>query len=252
MRDTLADRWSDQELRHAFNEALSEMLGRVSISHPLLLAGNGHGYILPEFATNRGRVQIKDQDGIWRDVFGYTIEHEEDGRRLYLERDPGGLQVRYVFYAPLGNLPVQNVTLAAPLSTFATTASVNAVEEMPDFGFAMIGNEWLRWVGVERNGSLKVLRSLGRGLHATAAQNHNTSAVLEFGVVLPDLKLEEAIFYRIALALHRYYLNDGSVQEKNFHQNMVTYYENKLERFWRNWTTPNHSSVRIGLDEWAR
>lgn len=263
LRDELAQRWSDVEIRHALSDALAGWNGRVRL--PMLYtlpdgwSGNALEYALPAyvvapltpqyqapavygFASSSDNTAAPDRT--WVDFSWYAVEPDgQAGRVLRLSRllnAPG----RILYWVDQGDLPTGNGALdGAHTASVAALSLLDLDDKTPLHGAVRLGGvEWCFYSGVDW-GALQLL-NVQRAVSG-ASQSHGDATTVEWGVCAPETRLFNQLYDQAQSWLHSLYLTDASAQERSHHERLVMFYEDRAAKFWRNWT-PQRSPRLIG------
>jgi hypothetical protein len=256
LRDTTNARWTDAEIYRALNDALTTWHGRVSVPNIYTVTGGwvsgDPDYTLPAYINSStiipqmrrtipyalwGQVVVDDSQ-TWVDVPGWTIESTATGGRvLRFDINPFSTEGRIIWYGINGQVPATVPTLDAEIGDATTTAlTLGSVVDCLDHGFVKIDKEWIQYSGVTRAATTTSLMSLVRGYPGgAAAATHLAAASVYWGVAMPRLELYRVLLDQTFVFMHELYLTDAAPRETQTHQQMVGYYQGRIDKFWRTW-----------------
>jgi hypothetical protein len=255
LRDAANARWSDAEIYKAINDALLTWHGRVSVPNIHTISGgwlNGDlDYTLPSYVNSStiipqmkrtvpygwwGQVTIDDSQ-TWTDVVGWSIEPDAlGGRVLRFDIPPFSSEGRILWYGINGPMPLTLPTLSIEHGATDNGIHLGGVVDCPDHGYVKIGSEWIQYSGVDRSGIETGLANAVRGLsYGTGADEHSAGVSVSWGVAMPRLELYRTLLDQAFVFLHELYLTDAAPRETQLHQQMVSFYQARIDRFWRTW-----------------
>lgn len=274
MNDAGKVRWTQSMIDTAYNVALEQWGNRLSIpvvydstnsDLPASWSSGTSTYDLPaglhgasmqpqykrSVLLDMGVPSAGNPRDIWTDLHSYTILPPSGGNgkfQLQLNRTPPDAPLRIV--AMLNNMRIGVNTGGIVMGNPELTTSVGgymSVETWPEAtqGFIKIGDEIIGFCGLIRgtSGVGGIYGSRLQNLVRNADYRAVTPAAHTAGTaVYPVLALEDsgdrAGFVETILATcHRMYLNNVSAGDAGFHQQMVTYYDNRVQQFMRSRST---------------
>lgn len=254
LRNATNARWPNAEIYGAVNDALTTWHGRVSVPVIYTIPGgysNGQSeYILPSYIDARtivpqmrrtvpwvtwGQLDVNDTQ-VWVDVPGWTVAPNEDGDWvLHFDVPPYSVEGRILWYMANGSVPATPPTTSGSTDAAATSVVLGSVVDCWDSGFVRAGNEWIQYAGVTRASTTTLVNCL-RGLdYGVAAATISSGTTINWGVVMPRLGLYRVLIDQVALYLHELYLTDAATKETQIHQQMVGFYQARIDKFWKNW-----------------
>jgi hypothetical protein len=255
MRDPTNARWTTAEMYTALNDALTTWHGRVSVPNIYTIPGgwlNGDlDYTLPAYINSTtvlpqmkrtipygwwGQVTIDDSQ-TWTDVSGWTIEPDDSGGKvLRFDIPPFSSEGRVLWFGINGPVPTTVPTIGTEQSAVATTLILGSVVDCLDHGYVKVGTEWMQYSGVTRTTSTTTLGGLVRALDSgTPAAIHAVGVSVYWGVAMPRLELYRTLLDQVMVFLHELYLSDAAPRETQLHQQMVSFYQARIDKFWRTW-----------------
>lgn len=260
MRDIGQARWLDPEVYRAMNQAIEDWSTRVKMPMVYVLADGWNSttyeYTLPPYIRPPLRPQVRfdtqpDYGGgnTWADLRSFEVETNTDGDLVLRVRlfpyDPSLThEGRIIWYATNSPLPVNAPALSSSITASDSSLTVDAAVDVADVGWVKIDTEWLCYAGVTRGASTTVLTNLQRGLEDTTAASHNSAASVEWGVATPNQALFKQLMHQTFSYLHHMFLTDGSPQERDLHERMMLYHDNKASEGWRRHTPHAPRMVR--------
>jgi hypothetical protein len=265
VRDTSNARWSDLEIYRTLNDALSTWHGRVSIPMVYNVSGGWvpgtYEYTLPAYVTSGTVVpQFKrtvpyaywnnvalDDDQTWTDIPGWTIEpNGSGGQVLRFDVSPYSAEGRLLWWANNGPVPTVLPTTSGETTAAATSMVLGSAVDCVDSGFVKVNSEWIQYAGVTRTTSTTTLGGLLRAYSGgIAAAIHATTSSVSWGVAMPRLELYRTLLDQMMVFLHELYLADAAPRETQIHQQMVSFYQARIDKFWRAWIPQRKMRVII-------
>jgi hypothetical protein len=255
MRDAASARWGELEMYRAVNDALETWHGRVSVPNIYTIVGGWvaatNEYTLPAYINAAtvipqmkrtvpyswwGQIAIDDSQ-TWTDIPGWTIEPDASGGRvLRFDVPPYSTEGRVLWFGVNGPVPTTVPTTSGSTSSSATTMVLGSVVECLDHGLAKVKSEWMQYSGVTRTTSTTTLSGLVRAYPGgIAAAIHATASSVSWGVAMPRLELYRTLLDQVLMFLHELYLADAAPRETQVHQQMVSFYAARIDKFWRYW-----------------
>jgi hypothetical protein len=264
-RDSANARWTDAEIYNAINDSLLTWHGRVSI--PLVHNVTGgftsgeNEYPLPDYVNPStvvpqmkrtvpfswwGAVSV-DDSLTWTDVPGWTLEPDGDGgTMLRFDIPPFSTEGRYLWWGINGPLPTTIPTLNTSLpSTTITEIRLNGTQDVLDHGYVLIDSEWFQYAGMTHDSGMTVLANPVRAINGTTAASHTPTTAVKFGVAMPRLDLYRTLIDQTFIFLHELYLTSAASKETQTHQQMVGFYQGRVDKFWRSWTPARRPRIVI-------
>jgi hypothetical protein len=256
MRDPATARWTELEMYRAINDALETWHGKVSVPniHTItdgwvsstneytLPAYINASTIIPQFKRTVpyswwGQIAIDSESQQWQDIAGWTIEPDGDGGQvLRFDIPPYSTEGRVLWYGVNGPVPTTVPTTSGSTSAAATTMLIGSAVDCLDHGFVKVNSEWMQYSGVTRTTSTTTLSGLVRAYPGgIAAAIHATASSVSWGVAMPRLELYRTLLDQVLMFLHELYLADAAPRETQVHQQMVSFYAARVEKFWRYW-----------------
>lgn len=234
------------------NQAIEEWSTRVKIDMVYVLPdgwnSTTYAYTLPPYIRPPLRPQVRFDTqpnygggNTWTDLRSFNLETNTDGDLVLRIRlfpyDPNLThEGRIVWYAVNSPLPVNAPALSSGISASDTSLTVNASVDVADTGWVKVDSEWLCYAGVTRGASTTVLLNLQRGVDDTTAATHNSAAIVEWGIAAPTQALYKQLLHQTLSGLHHMFLTDASPQERDLHERMMLYHDNKASEGWRRFT----------------
>lgn len=249
LRDTGMSRWSETELLEALNRALDAWHGRVSVDGLYVLAdgwpNDTFEITMPAWLPDDVQPQAQwpvdpllpneNTLSTWKDISTWQVEPAADGSRtLRLNLVPYNGQLRLIFPARNGTLPLSDVTLDGAITNTATSLVVDAA--LPDVarvGWVRIGVEWMQYAGISVGSATTTLQNLVRGQHDTTAASHSNGDTVLWGVAAPNAGLFLQLVDQACAYAHEYCLTDGSPKERDLHERMLSFYQQRADLYWR-------------------
>jgi hypothetical protein len=255
MRDAASARWGELEMYRAVNDALETWHGRVSVPNIYTVSGgwvsSTNEYTLPAYINAAtvipqfkrtvpyswwGQIAIDDSQ-TWTDIPGWNIEPDASGGRvLRFDVPPYSTEGRVLWFGVNGPLPTTVPTTSGSTSSSATTMLLGSVVDCLDHGFVKVNGEWIQYSGVTRTTSTTTLGGLVRAYPGgIAAAIHADASSVSWGVAMPRLGLYRTLLDQVFVFLHELYLADAAPRETQIHQQMVSFYQAGIDKFWRYW-----------------
>lgn len=248
MRDVAAARWSATELAACLNRAVEAWQGRVGVWCTWDIAGgwasDSYELAVPDWMPDGIRVQLQwgsqnAQPIQWNELRDWVMEPTTAGGRVI--RAPFitatmGLPVaaRLLYWAVNGAQPTEQATLSSTITAAVKTATASiTLPNVAGVGWVKIHEEWIQYQGLSRGASTTGLLNLVRGLQGTTAASHTASAEILWGVGAPQATFFDQLLDQACANLHELYLNDASPKERDIHERMISYYQNRADMFWR-------------------
>lgn len=256
LRDTANARWLEEEIYRALNDALTSWHGRVSIPNIYTFADgftNGDNeYALPSYVNTYnitpqmkrtapfewwGSIAI-DDSRTWVDIPGYTVEPDGlGGQTLRFDIPPFSTEGRLIWYGVNAPVPLVIPTTSGSTAADATSLLLGSLVDCVDHGFVKVGAEWMQYSGVTRAAGTTTLLNLIRGYSGgTAGAVHADGTSVYWGVAMPRFELYRTLLDQLLIHLYELYLSDGASRETQAHQQMVSFYAARIDKFWRTWT----------------
>jgi hypothetical protein len=264
LRDTGSGRWPDTEVYRAINDTLLTWHSRVSVPVIYTVEGgwnsNTAEYTLPAYIDTKtmipqmkrtvpyaywGQVAVDDSQ-TWIDIPGWTVDPNDDGDWvLRFDLPPYSTEGRIIWYASNAPLPLTPPTTSGSTSSSSTTVLLGSNVDCWDSGYVKAGNEWIQYAGVTR-GATTTLNNCVRGLdYGAAAATIDASTTVYWGIVMPRLDLYRVLIDQTMVYLHELYLTDASSRETQVHQQMVGYYQARIDKFWKTWMPQRRPRIVI-------
>jgi hypothetical protein len=255
LRDATNARWPEVEVYRALNDALVTWHGRVSVPNIYTVPGGwlsgDPDYELPAYINSStiipqmkrtvpyaywGQVYV-DDSLTWVDVPGWTIETTATGgRQIRFDINPYSTEGRIIWFGINGPVPTVIPTISVEQSAVATTLVLGSVVDCMDHGFVKVEYEWMQYSGVTRTSTTTTLNNLIRAYDGgAAAAVHTVGTPVWWGVAMPRLELYRVLLDQMFVYLHELYLTDAAPRETQTHQQMVGYYQQRIDRFWKTW-----------------
>lgn len=249
LRDTGMSRWTATELTDALSRALDTWSGRVSVQATYELPNGWPNdqfeITLEDWLPDDMRPQAQwPVDPLlpnevtlstWKDITTWQVEAAEDGSlTLRLQMAPYNGQLRLLYPVRNGRLPATAVTLDGAITASATSLALDT--ELPEVGRAgwvRIGAEWIGYRGVALASGATTLENLVRGQHDTTAGSHSDGDAVQWGVAANNAALFAQLLDQACAFAHEYYLTDGSPRERDLHERMLSYFQQRSDLFWR-------------------
>lgn len=253
VRDTNNDRWTSLEKSIALNDALLTWHGRVSIPHIYTISGGWvagtYEYDLPDYIdANAMQPQMKnlvpwgyygirvdvEESETWIDITGWTVEPTATNtRKLRFDISPYSVDARIIWWGRQGPLPSTIPTLSSDMTASDTTLTIGSTPTIHDYGWVKIDSEWIQYAGVTRGTSTTTLNNLVRAQNNTTAATHSNGANVTWGVAAHRQDLLQQLYDQARAYLHEMYLATAGEQERDLHERMVSYYQQKSDLYWR-------------------
>lgn len=263
IRDTGQARWLDSEIYRCLNGALGDWATRVKMPMVYVLPDGWdsatYEYTLPAYVRPPIQPQVRFDTqpsygggNTWADIRSFAVESSATGDLvLRIRLFPGDPNVthegRIIWYASNSYFPLTAPALAATISDADTSLTVNAALDVADTGWVKIENEWICYAGVTRNEDNTVLNNLQRGLEDTSALAHNSATVVYWGVCAPNQALFQQLAHQTFSKMHLMFLTDASPQERDLHERMMLYHDNKVAESWRRYA-PRAPKMVVDLE----
>lgn len=256
LNDVAKSRWTQAMLDAAYNYAIGEWNQRLSIpviidstagwgtsswssalTHYALPLGIDSHMVVPQYKrspfTGSGVPTPGNALDDWQPFHMYTIEPPSASSGQWEIRfpvTPYDAPARLIAFIPNTRIPTAAHTLAVQLPGAAgTNATLNAAWTGGKSGFVAIDREVIAFVGVQNTALLNLVRNIdGDGIAV-----HNVSSAVGVMAAFEEHQDRSGFIDSMIAACHRMYLNNASSSDLNFHQQMVTYYDNKVKDFWR-------------------
>jgi hypothetical protein len=265
-RNTGNARWSDTEIYRAINDAISTWHGRVSIpqiyTFPNGFTSGENEYALPNYIDYKTIVpQMKrtvpfqwwgavavDDSLTWTDVPGWMVEpNGEGGYLLRFDIPPFSTEGRLLWWSTNQPLPTTIPTISADVSTTDIVINIGYAVDCADYGYVKIDREWIWYTGATISDSSTVLSVGARGLNnGGSGSSHTSGADVCWGVAMPRLDLYRVLVDQCIIFLNELYLMDAASRETQIHQQMISFYQGRLDKFWRAWVPQR--KARMVLD----
>jgi hypothetical protein len=266
LRDTANARYVDAEIYRAINDALLTWHGRVSVPNVHTISGgwvaSTNEYTIPAYVNPATVIpQMKrtvpyslwgqlasDISQQWTDIPGWTIEPDGSGGNvLKFDIPPYSTEGRLLWFGINGPVPATIPAVGTEQSAAATTLVLSSAVDCIDNGFVKCGSEWMQYSGVTRGASTTTLNNVLRAYDGGAvAAIHAVAATVAWGVAMPRLELYRTLLDQAMVFLHELYLSDASPKEIQVHQQMVSFYQARIDKFWRSWVPQRRA--RLVLD----
>lgn len=254
MRDTLAKRWTEDELWQALNRSIQEWSGRVS--YP---ATYSFGYVsneteldIPYYIQGDIRPQIRDYanydesglqldvggNEVWKDVPTFEVLEDEDGtRKLVLPGSGRRTEIRCIYWVSNGPLP--QVTATVPSGGWLATDTTLTVDvdrsmwSVPMAGYIKVGAEYIFYEGVTQSSGSVTLANCSRGTFGTVAAAPTSGTGVYWCVAAPKLELFGQLDNQMMAKMHAMFITDASPKEIEHHTFMMRWYSQMVDSFWR-------------------
>lgn len=191
----------------------------------------------------------------WIDFVSYTIEPPtsevgpfDTGRwQIRFNQTPYTAEARLVVNINNTRIPQASTTVihavgdGAEHDVFITPTWTGDAQ-----GFVVIESEVMSYCGFLANSGL--LTNVVRGLNG-AITAHNIGAAVNVVFAFEESGDRAGFVDTMMGICHRMYLNNASQSDNSFHQQMVTYYDNRVQAFWR--TRPVRRGTRARLTEFS-
>lgn len=258
-RDSSNNRWTNAEMTDALNDALLSWANRVIVPawYALTWSDSERAYTLPAWMHPPFRPQTcdldtddPDTDGssvTWHDVPAYTVE--PSGTGAWVIR--WGVRPRNVLGRVGYNMvngPLLATQPALQTSMGSTDASIvlTGALSVPDAGFVQVENEYMAYNGVTPETNT-TLTNVSRGFLGTTPAAHSTPLTVYQCVAAPQQELFSVLLDHARAYLHELYLSNGAPGNQQKHQQMVSYYRQKVEAFWRAWRPMGNGRIVPGV-----
>jgi hypothetical protein len=227
MRDATGARWSDQEIYSALNMALYRWRDKVSIPqlYALEFSDATYTYALPRWISPPFRVILED-DQVY-DATNYTVLPGATGWTLQFLQVPPDGDGYVVWNLRNGQLPTALPELGEALTDVETDADLDDTYDLPQTAYIRIGSETMLYTGIDG----VTLEELTRGVLSTAAA-HDSADTVEWCAAIPNAALRTVLLDETRMRLHEMYLSNGSPKERDFHMQMISYYQANVDKFW--------------------
>jgi hypothetical protein len=194
-------------------------------------------YTLPAYVQPPFRVYTRDDQTY--SPPSYTIMPGQGGWKLQFNHRPPdgeGVIVWNLRNAPLPtNIPLLHTTIAPIDETIVLSASL---EDAPTAGYVKIETEYILYTSWEGS----TLSGCTRGILSTAGIHFNGVPV-QWCVAMPSSALRTALINDTLRYLHRMMLSNAAAsKEADYHQQMVSYYTDEVEKFWRDYSDHTYSA----------
>lgn len=256
VRDTAAAQWTDIEIYHALNDALSEWGRRVPV--PLTYEPgdwpNAFYVTLPTWMEPRYihlEVDFGSGTSEWRPVPETHLSAPSPGNyRLHVTRSGlTGLAYRLGYYLFNGPVPTTLPTLNTTLTDSATSVVIDGALDVAYGGVVEIDSEWILYQGIARTATTTTLQNCTRGHQLTVAAAHTSGQSVKWCVLVPDTELLRQLYDQIMLGLHEMVLHNTAPQGRDLHERMVTYYQSRVNVFWQSWAAPVTADWEIAIPD---
>ncbi len=269
VRDPDGERWQDEEIYGAINDALLAWHGRVRVPHIYTLEGGWVSgtfeYVLPDYIRS-GYIQpqmrantVYDQFSLyqlssetWVDIPGWRIEPNASNQRvLRFNVSPYTTDGRIIWWGSNSPLPEPGVSLKTTIDADDTSIVLDGIVDCLEYGWLKIENEWIQYAGLARSTDT-TLTAAARGLpQGAVAATHTAPLDVYFGVAMPRLELYRVLMDQVLMHLHELYLGNAAAKESQLHQEMIGYYSARVEKFWKNWSDTKSARQRIDISPWV-
>ena len=256
LRDSGQSRWSNSELADALNRALETWHGRVSVQAVYELANgwpnDAFEVTLADWLPDQVRPQAKwPVDPLlpneatlstWKDVTTWQVEPAEDGTRtLRLNVVPYNGQLRLLYPVWNGMAPMVDVAISAGMTSTDSSVTLDAaLPEIARVGWVQVDAEWMQYAGVTVGASTTTLANLVRGVNDTTAATHDSATAVQWGVAAPNIAAYTQLADQACAFVHELCLTDGSPKERDLHERMLSYFQQRADLYWRR-NTPNRA-----------
>lgn len=248
VRDGSNARWSIAEKYAALNQVLASWAEYVKLPHIYTVADgwqlNTNEYALPSYMrppfypellrrVPYDRYITETLTSTWQPVPSWeVVPNGNGGQVLRFYSSPRTMEGRVGYYAPNSRVPTTIPTTSGSTSDTATTMTIGSAIDIDDVGYIKVGAEWMSYQGVTRAAGTTVLNNLTRALYGTTAATHNTSSNVTWGVAMDDMRLHQLLLDMWKSRLHAYFIQDGGIHERGYHQQAMGYYDSKEATFW--------------------
>jgi hypothetical protein len=183
-----------------------------------------------------GQIAV-DNSQMWTDIPGWTIEpNSSGGRVLRFDVPPYSAEGRIIWFGINGPVPTTVPTTSGSTSDTATSMVLGSAVDCLDHGYVKVNSEWIQYSGVTRTTANTTLGGLVRACSGgIGATTHNTASSVSWGVAMPRLELYRTLIDQVMVFLHELYLADAAPRETQIHQQMVSFYQARIDKFWRTW-----------------
>lgn len=264
MRDASKAMWTDDEIYLVMGDALMDWRDRVAVPQLYTVTGGwvtGQAdYDLPSYINDDLTPQQRrwtwstsesERDNQWVDVLDFTVSpNTSGGLTLHLGRLPSTGDGRILWWGRNGRLPLVVPTLAADITSSATSATVTTSEDLPESGYIKIGSEWLGYAGVTRDATV-TLSNLSRGVYGTTAASHTSGDNVAFGVAVHRDDLFVQLYNAVRAGLHEMYITGSAESERAHHERMTMYYRDLATAYWRGYTPNKVWNLKLGINRTA-
>lgn len=269
VRDANSERWTDTEIYRALNDALLSWQGRVRVPHIHTIT-NGwvagqYEYVLPDYITSDAiQPQMKASNQFdaysvlrlssdqWVDIPSWRIEPNASNQRvLRFTVSPYSTEGRIIWWGSNGTVPLTVPALNNQLRLVDTELFLGGAVDVSDYGWLHIGiGEWAQYAGADRSLAytrlINLVRDLPQGVQGVTT--HANGDTVRFGVAMPALELYRVLLDQITVHLHELFLGNAASKEGQMHQEMIGFYQARIEKFWRNWNPPRIVRTRIDIN----
>ena len=262
MRDTANDRWTDEEIYDAINDALADWEGRVQVPryYDISFTSGTYEYTLPSYIdTAHLDVQIKrtiwgldtETGEEWEEVYEdltswYVIPSSTGGMTLVIENIIESTDGRIIWWGYNGAVPVIEPTVKTAIDSDDTQLVLSGlVTGIGKAGYVKVDEEWMSYSGYEDDGTNTTLSNLVRGLDDTTADAHTADTVVSFGIAMPNERLRRLLFDQVAARMHALFLTNAAPNEQEHHERLMGFYENRVKDFWRTWIPLRAPKMRL-------
>lgn len=266
MRDPEGNRWTDEEIYTAINDALLTWHKRVSIPHLYTLsagwvAGTA-SYALPSYirgpidpqqrrySSNYPYSLSGNEAPTWVDMPAFTVEPDGSGGQvLRLDFNPATDDARIIWWMYNGPVPLSVPALNATITSASTSLVLStAVSEIDEAGYIKIDSEWIHYAGASIGSATTTLSNLLRAVNGTTAATHTSTTSVYWGVGSHRGDLYGQLYNHCRGFLHGLFLTDGAESEKTHHERQAMYYSDMATRFWRGYMPNRKTKLRLGRE----
>jgi hypothetical protein len=260
LRDTANARWSDAEVYRAINRALETWTGRVSIPalYTFTMTAGVSEYTLPSYIDpDRYNVQAHEWLGVdesdlatatqpaWLDVPSSVTDPSATGAlTLRIQTPVYSTSGRIIYWTRSSPVPTTVPTSTAEISATATSVTAGAAVDVGETGWVYINAEWIQYSGTARGASTTTLSNLVRAQNNTTAAIHLITQSMYWGIGVNDLALYEQLSNQACAYLHEMYLTSGAQKERDLHVQMVSYYQQRADAYWRRYVPARSPRIR--------